>query len=420
MFKVDRISIILYLVSLAMLLASNVFIKFYDELLTMLLISLALCDCIFNQTWKRYTGLWTIIGIIIFYIVYSMTYVHFNSPSYIVMDAFIESKPYIAFFTFLGISPTLTHLDNIRLKHLPIVLSIICFITLLSGDSITKSLFGHVATVGSIIYLSALTYWFSATSQRPHLCIKDKITVIIMICCGLLCTRTKYYEYFILTLFFLLIYQPGILKNLKPKHVILMLTIVVLFMVVGWSKFSYYFITGNSDTFDPNVAESYARPVLMLTGALILWDFFPFGSGLASFASYPSAANYSSLYAAYGIDNIYGISPDMPDFIMDNFYATLAQFGIVGVVLFIGFWVHAYRYLKYMLRADSMRYKALFSIGSLIICYVFIESVGNTSFTQPSGQLAMMLLGIICGQGKLLMEADNKCIQSSVNKVKII
>lgn len=47
-------------------------------------------------------------------------------------------------------------------------------------------------------------------------------------------------------------------------------------------KISFYFITGNSDSFDPNVMESFARPVMYLHGFTILFDYFPFGSGLAS------------------------------------------------------------------------------------------------------------------------------------------
>lgn len=68
---------------------------------------------------------------------------------------------------------------------------------------------------------------------------------------------------------------------------------------------------------------------MYLHGFTILFDYFPFGSGLASFASFPSAENYSSLYYEYGLNNIGGLSPDMPDFICDAFYPTLAQFGII-------------------------------------------------------------------------------------------
>ena len=89
---------------------------------------------------------------------------------------------------------------------------------------------------------------------------------------------------------------------------------------------------------------------MYLHGFTILFDYFPFGSGLASFASFPSAENYSSLYYEYGLNNIGGLSPDMPDFICDAFYPTLAQFGIIGVILFITFWVYTYRFLRMMIR----------------------------------------------------------------------
>ena len=61
------------------------------------------------------------------------------------------------------------------------------------------------------------------------------------------------------------------------------------------------------------------------------------------------------------------------------------------------------RYMRFMIRLDAKRYHSYFSIGCLIICYILIECIGGNTFVQPSGQVAMMLLGIICGQGKRLM-----------------
>ena len=90
----------------------------------------------------------------------------------------------------------------------------------------------------------------------------------------------------------------------------------------------------------------------------------------------------------------------MPDFICDAFYPTLAQFGIIGVILFITFWVYTYRFLRMMIRKNPILYINQFSIGALIISAMLIECVASTSFVQPSGQVAMMLLGMICSVSK--------------------
>ena len=78
--------------------------------------------------------------------------------------------------------------------------------------------------------------------------------------------------------------------------------------------------------------------MLYVTGGQILLDYFPFGSGLASFASNASAVNYSTLYYDYGLDKVWGLSPSKTDFICDAYYPSLCQFGVVGVCLFIYLW----------------------------------------------------------------------------------
>lgn len=396
MFKADRIIIVLYLVTIPMLLASNLFIQFYDESVSLFLISLAIIDSVLNQEWKRYSGLWILMCVLCFYVTYSIVYVHFNTTPYILKDALIESKPFVAFFVFFGIAPRLTALDKHWMKTIALITGIITISFMLIGQ--TKALFGHPAVSGAVVFISAMSYWFATTDDSGETSNHDKLVVFLLLCGGLLCTRSKYYGCFVLASFFLYFYRPGITRKFKFKHALILILLGIIFVGVAWKKFNYYFITGGSDTFDPNKISSYARAALILTSFLILWDYLPFGSGFASFGSYPSSENYSTLYYEYNLDKVYGLSPDMPDFIMDTYYSTMAQYGVAGWILFIYFWISAYRPLRTMVRHHKLI--PLFSVGSLLICYLLIESVGGTSISQPSGQTAMMLLGIICGYGK--------------------
>lgn len=396
-----------------MLLGSHMFVKFYDELITFVLIGIALCDSIMNHRWKQYSGLWLLLGIIAFYAIYSLSCVQFNTRGYVLMDALIEIKPYVAFFVFYSISPSLSENDHKWLRTITLSVASITAVVLSMGYHTTVFIFSHFAVAGAIMFLCAMIFWLCSVDRTGNLKVTDKYIILGILIAGLLCGRSKYYGYFILAVFFLFIYRPGFLSNFKVKHMVAIIALAVIVIAVAWEKFYFYFIIGSSDLFDPNVRSSFARPALYATALLILLDFFPFGCGLASFATYPSAANYSTLYYEYGLDKIYGLSPEMPDFIMDAFFPTLAQYGIVGIALFIWFWVFSYCPLRFMLRTDSHKYKYMFSIGSLIICYVLIESVGNTSFVQPTGQVAMMLLGIICGQGKRLMRQDPVPAQNS-------
>lgn len=67
-----------------------------------------------------------------------------------------------------------------------------------------------------------------------------------------------------------------------------------------------YFGVGKS--LDSVPEEFMARAMLYVTSFEIFKDFFPFGSGFASFASHSSGVYYSPLYAKYGIENVKGIS----------------------------------------------------------------------------------------------------------------
>ncbi len=411
MFRVDRIIIFLYIASLACLLVSKTVMPFVDELATVFLIILAIIDSVVNHRWKQYSGLWALFGIMAFYCVYSVTLLHFNSVPYILLDALLEAKPFVAFFVFFSIAPHLTRKDTLLLRIASLTIGCIAILTMAAG--LTKILFSHVFVAGALAFIGAIGYWYGAIDDNGNLSKRDRFIVMLLLCGGLLCTRSKYYGCFVLSIFFLFLYRPGILQHVSLKHLAMVLSLGIIVIAVAWNKISYYFITGNSDVFDPNLMSSMARGALLITTPLIIWDYLPFGSGLASYASYPSSANYSGLYAEYSLDKIWGLSPTMPDFITDLYFASLAQVGIVGIILFIYFWVYAYRYLKFLLRLDAAKYKSVFSIGSLIICFVLIECVGGNTFVQPPGQVAMMLLGIICGQGKRLMRQDPMPAQNS-------
>ena len=102
----------------------------------------------------------------------------------------------------------------------------------------------------------------------------------------------------------------------------------------------FYFIegiTGEAET------DTIARFVLYTTSIQILIDYFPFGCGFGSFATYASGLYYSHIYNQYGIENVWGISKSFYSFIADTYYPSLAQFGFVGIMLYITFWIYVFK-----------------------------------------------------------------------------
>lgn len=408
MLKIDRISAWIFIIAFAFLIPGIEYVKFIDELCAMLLLGVAIIDSIVNRAWRRYMLLWIVVGIMGFYAFYSVTFVHFNTPRYIMMDFLIEIKPFIPFVVFMALGVKFSPLEKKVLRVLVIITAIVTGVVIMCGMGMIKAVLSHPWIAGLFMFLSAITYAVISLDDKGQLSRGSLFIVFLILTVGLGCTRSKYYGEYIVAVFFLLVYKPEMAKFSSWKYMSLALGFIALIVLAGWNKFSYYFVTGNSDTFDPNVIESYARPVLYATGGILMMDYFPFGSGLASFATYASSANYSTLYYEYGLDKIHGLSPDAPSYITDAFYPSLAQFGIMGVVLFVVFWAYVYFCLERKIKTSPSVSRYVYGIGVTIMGFFIIENIGSTTFSQHYGLIAMMLLGSLCSPWNNLKSETEK------------
>lgn len=410
MVRIDRICIYILMLGILLIIPSSQYITFLDEICSTLLMGVALADCLFNNNWKRYKLLWLLIGVMTFYAVYSFTAVHFNIPKAIVLDWLIEMKPFIPFIVFFCVNPRLTAKDKAIIRKLCLFNGYFMGLSFLFGVKFIELLVFHVTYGGNTIFICSIFYIYCSIDSEGHLPKKTLYNTIIMLTFGLLCTRSKYFATYLLILYFLYIYKPGMMRHLTTKHLIVMLVLGAGVIAVAWNKISFYFLTGNSGTFDPTVVESFARPVLYTTGFFILFDYFPFGTGLGSFATHASAKYYSDVYYEYGIDKVHGLAPNMDfSFICDAFYPSLAQFGFVGLILFICFWVYSYNHLRYFIRSNPEKYRYPFIVGALIVIFILIESVASTIFTHNYGIFSMMLYGMLCARGR---EEKEKVVQA--------
>lgn len=387
--------------------------KSADELGVLFMLILIGLDMAFNRQIMRYKGMFIVIGILAFYAVYSLSFLHFNTGKAILVDFVIESKPFVPFFISFAIAPRYTHKECQIMKASALLIAFVLLLIFVTG--LTHTILYHVAYLGSTAFVCFLTYIFCSIGSDGTIKRRDMILACTILAIGLCCTRSKYFGEAVMALFFLFFYRPGMFRQIKMKQVVIICLVFAAVLAVSWQKINYYFIVGNGDTFDPEVIESFARPALIGGAFLILCDFPMLGSGLASYATYASSpsVNYSSIYSLYDLDKVYGLSEQMGDFICDIFYASFAQFGLVGIGLFIFFFVWIYQRLRLVLHDES---HLLFCIGLLVIVYVVIENVGSTFFSQSGGLYTMMLLGAIIGkyrhcnkeQRKLILQQDYK------------
>ena len=361
----------------------NLGFTFIDELLVLFLFAKWLIDGKENKA--------LIIFLSFFYLLYGFMFGQ-NVWRAVIMDYFIEVKPFVAFYCAYSMRFSLNKEEQRLVRKVCVVLAVLFLpigIDCLLGGKLVYTLFGHPSRYWTTYQILGLVYILFSNHRKEYL--KNGALIMAL---SLLGGRSKAYGFFVLYLF--MIYFPQLLKYrhlLKIKNVLMFIVLVSFILIVSWQKVSFYFLVGTQSD------NMFARPLLYLTSLKILADYPIFGSGLGSYATNASSVYYSPLYYKYGLSGAHGLTPDNPDFISDTYFPVVAQFGLIGIILLILFWKARIDYAnKYRLRGDRFP----FLITLLVFFFFIIEGVADSSFIQNRGVYIMILLGIVhakCGKG---------------------
>ncbi len=137
----------------------------------------------------------------------------------------------------------------------------------------------------------------------------------------LLSLRSKGFAFAAVCLLLLLTFGKS--NRLSVVHIALGLVAVAL---IGMDQYINYY-----------QSAGYARGELARQAIAVANDYFPLGTGFATYGSAVTAQidNYSPLYYAYGLSTVWGLAPGAASFLSDTFWPTvLAQFGYFGLVAF--------------------------------------------------------------------------------------
>jgi hypothetical protein len=121
-----------------------------------------------------------------------------------------------------------------------------------------------------------------------------------------------------------------------------------------------------------------------------LADYIPFGSGFGTYANPASMTWYSPLYTKYNLDTIWGLEDGGDiNFASDAYYPIFAQFGYVGIVLFVCFFIYLFWRMNklYSITQDIKRYR----VSLMIVCYILIQATSNALANERS-VIAMTIL----------------------------
>lgn len=393
--------LILFIVIFGMFFNEILNIEFADELFELVLL-LLFFKGLFLGRLKRKCG-WDVkifFGLSIFYPLYSLT-LHLNTTNAILMDLLLQMKPYIAFFSvyYLGIS--LSPLQKSILRKSILCLVFFSFITMLwalgSINGVEYALYqiyGHSSKFYSGLILLGLLFLYCSDYS-----LNNMLVFFVIISMGLITLKAKMFGFFFASIALYIFLRKGLEIRFTFKNILLGVILLGGILWAAREKVSFYFL-GTSDSL-----HALARPLLYITSIDVLKDYFPLGSGLASFGTYASSVSYSSLYYRYELDQIWGLSPEMPEFIADTFYPSLAQFGVIGVGLFILFWIFIIRNMnKQKKELNDIR---IYLIGCLLIFFLGIELVADAAFTNNRGFLVMVVLGLLLNEG---LEKQNKIV----------
>lgn len=350
-----------------------------DEILTVLLLLYAITKQRFLvKDKKRMMEINIYIGLMIFYLVYSMT-IRVTTTRGIMLDILQQLRPYAVFYLTWMMAPQFSPKQQKRIKWV-MLLSFFGYlfafkfkpelVTPYSG--VESAAFGQLALCCAMIY-----YLFSKQTKRNR-----NIAIIIMLL-GLISGKSKYFGECVCFISLVLFVKSKVnFTSISTLLKVIVLGGIVLFFT--WTKFNAYYVEGFQED-----AKEMARPITYRTGMTIMFkDYIPFGSGLGSFGTAAAAKEYSPLYYQYHLDEIWGLDPSNPMFLADAFYPTLAEYGIVGLFFFLWFWK------RRLWEANKIPNLIYYRMALMCILALALESTADSSYLSGKGMGYFMILAL--------------------------
>lgn len=354
-----------------------------DEAMTVLLFVYTLwmyCNnrSINKRPWKEFT---VCIGLIAFYTVYSLLF-GANVAGSVWIDLMQEIRPYTIIFCTWILNPRFTKKQK---KWMLGTMVLTLFSWILYHPATFESQNAEFPVLGQLAICTGMSwYLFTKATKR------NRYIALLLVLTGMMAPKFKFIGEVVCFIAFVFFVKQRL--NFKsPKTMIYVVLLITILLMVTWTRFDAYYISGMSN-------DDSARPMTYKTSLKILFDYWPFGSGMGSFACNGAWQYYSPLYFKYNLDGIWGLSPNAGGFICDAYYPTLAQFGFVGVFFFCWFWKR--RLAAFDIIAD-MRY---YRVAMITFCCLAIEQTADSSWLSGKGMGYCMLIALCLNANRNAME----------------
>lgn len=330
-----------------------------------------------NRPWSEYIAF---LGILTFYIIYSLLF-GVNVSDAVWLDLVQEIRPYSVIYCTWILAPKFSRRQINRMLGV-MVITLGSWIVY-HPETTQAGVEAEFPVLGQLAICCGMS-WYLFTKDN----MRNKWIALALVCTGLLAPKMKFVGEVVVFVGFLFFIKKK-LNFRSPRTAIVLAILVALCIALTWTKFEGYYVSGWDN-------EQLARPMTYKTALKLLVDYFPFGPGMGTFACNAAWKVYSPIYYMYDLNDVWGLSETFGNFICDAFYPTLAQFGIVGVLLFVVFWK---RRLKEMLRITDMR---CYRVAMMTFFCLAIESTADSSYLSGKGMGYFMLLAICLNYKKLL------------------
>lgn len=168
-------------------------------------------------------------------------------------------------------------------------------------------------------------------------------------------------------------------KKHERLSVWVLIPMAVAIIIAGTYQINEYLLNENS-----------ARRVFFEYAFKTANDYFPLGSGFATYGSEQASRIYSPLYYQYGFDQMWGLSPEYGMFLNDNYWPTIiGQFGWIGAIFMVA--VYGKVFFTFANKKTGNAQKAF--LYAAFVQYM-IHAVGSAILTSSIGMVGFVSIAL--------------------------
>ena len=119
-------------------------------------------------------------------------------------------------------------------------------------------------------------------------------------------------------------------------------------------------------------------------------DYFPLGSGFATYGSEQAKREYSPLYYQYGFDTMWGLGPNDGFFLNDNYWPTvIGQFGWIGTIFMLAVYVKLFFTFANKKMGNAQK---AYLYGAFV--QYMVHAIGSAILTSSAGMIGIIAIAL--------------------------